>query len=248
MAGLSRAVFDDRVAAYADSASHRHGTSLVLTVALARGAPGARALDVSTGTGFTAHALAEVGLAVLAADLAPSMLRHAVSHAPRPISGVLADVHRLGLQGEMFDVVTCRHALHHYADPTAAVREMGRVLRPAGRLVIADTVAPDDSALAREMHEIEVARDASHVRNHTEAEYQALLRSAGLHVERSARCSAEQEFEAWCARTDAPPEVAERLWDRFTAGARVRNAFRVRTEQGVRRFAWPVLVTAARRP
>ena len=247
MARLSRAAFDDRVAAYADSPSRRHGASLVLTVALARGAPGARALDVSTGTGFTAHALAGAGLSVVAADLAPNMLRHAVSHAPRPIAGVLADAHRLGLESGAFDVLTCRHAFHHYADAAAAIREMARVLRPGGRLVIADTVAPDDPALARQMHEIEMARYPSHVHNHSEAEYDAVVESAGLRVERSVRCSADQEFEAWCAFARTKPEVAERLWGRLTAAPLVRGAFRVRTQDGVRRFAWPVLVIAARK-
>src|SRR5262249_58491577 len=42
-----------------------------------------------------------------------------------------------------FDLVMCRGALHHFADPTAAITEMGRVCRRGGRVVVADMVAPN---------------------------------------------------------------------------------------------------------
>ena len=79
---MSEAAFDDRVAAYAQSRTHREGPTLDLTLALAQTQPGDLVLDVSTGTGFTAHALAAMSARVVAADIAPNMLRHTRATAP----------------------------------------------------------------------------------------------------------------------------------------------------------------------
>jgi SAM-dependent methyltransferase len=61
-----------------------------------------------------------------------------------------------------FDVVVCRSACHHFADPAVQVAEMARVCRPGGRVVISDMVAPDAAARERfdELHRLV---DPSHV-------------------------------------------------------------------------------------
>lgn len=245
---MSRAAFDDRVAAYAQSPIHRNGESLTLVLKLARVRPGLAVLDVSTGTGFTAHALTELGARVVAADLAPKMLRHALSESPGDLRGVLSDTQRLGFSGDVFDVVTCRHAFHHYPDGAAALAEMARVVRPGGRVVIADTVAPDDPWVAAEMHALEIARDPSHIRNRTVAEFHRAIAHVGFAVDETADAWSDQTFEAWCERTGTDRDLQERLWWRFSRDRRLGTAFRVREEAGRRSFAWPVLVIAGRKP
>ena len=121
---MSQAAFDERVAAYAQSRSHREGPTLDLTLELANARPGNLVLDVSTGTGFTAHALAATPTRVVAADIAPSMLRHTRATAPKALRVVQTDTHRLAFADRTFDVVTCRHAFHHYGDGPAAMAEM----------------------------------------------------------------------------------------------------------------------------
>lgn len=242
---MTHAAFDDRVAAYAASPSHRSGESLRLTVEFAAAAPGQRALDLSTGTGFTGHALAREGVHVTYADLAGNMLRHALRHAPNRAVGALADSARLPFRSSSYHLVTCRHAVHHYADPAFTVREMARVLRPGGRLVIADTASPEPSELARVMHAIQVARDPSHVQNRTRSELHALLAGAGLAIERSAATGTVQDFDEWCARTRTHATVIEDLWIQFTASPAIRAAFQVHEASDRRRFVWPVVVIAA---
>ena len=52
---------------------------------------------------------------------------------------------------------------------------MGRVLKPGGKLLIADTSVPADTELDRQINEIEILRDPSHVRNYNEQEWRTLI-------------------------------------------------------------------------
>jgi len=85
MAGLTQQAFDDRVAGYADSPCHRSGPSLPLVLEFANVSPEYFVLDVGTGTGFTAHALVQLGAYVDALDVSRPMLRHTRATAPAPL-------------------------------------------------------------------------------------------------------------------------------------------------------------------
>lgn len=241
---MSRPAFDDRVAAYAASPSHREGPTLELTREFARSRPGDLILDVSTGTGFTAHALAATSTRVVAADIAPSMLRHTRATAQIEVRVVQSDTHALAFADESFDVVTCRHAFHHYGNGQAAMVEMARVIRTSGRVVITDTISPDDPDVAAAMHEIESLRDPSHVCNRYAGQVLVLMTEAGLDIERSTRTHTEQDFDSWCGRTGVSDTLRSRLWQEFTGNAKVRAAFNVRETATGRCFNWPVLVAA----
>ena len=241
---MSQAAFDDRVAAYAQSASHREGPTLDLTRELAQARPGDLVLDVSTGTGFTAHALAAQSTRVVAADIAANMLRHTRASAPTALQVVQTDTHRLAFGEQTFDVVSCRHAFHHYLDGCLAMSEMVRVVRAGGRVVIADTISPDNAEVAEAMHVIELARDPSHVCNRFAAQVLELMTEVGLVIERAVHTHTEQDFDSWCSRTGVADEVRCQLWSDFNGSERVRAAFNVRETAGSRRFDWPVLVAA----
>ncbi len=127
-----------------------------------------RALDISTGGGHTALAIAPHVHSVAVTDLTPRMLATArtflteqgVSNA----TYVIADAERLPFLDASFDLVTVRIAPHHYADAPRAAREMARVLTPGGRLLFIDNIAPEDPELDRLMNDWERRRDPSHVR------------------------------------------------------------------------------------
>ena len=104
----------------------------------AEAGPGDRVLDVACGTGVVARAAAErvnPGGSVTGVDLNPSMLAVARRIAPE-IDWRQGDVASLPFDEHAFDVVTCQAGIFFFPDPTGALREMARVTRPGGRVVV----------------------------------------------------------------------------------------------------------------
>ncbi|MDQ6885574.1 MAG: class I SAM-dependent methyltransferase [Candidatus Dormibacteraeota bacterium] len=105
---------------------------------------GESVLDVATGPGTVARLAAEdVGPKgrVVATDISPAMVDIA-RRKPRLSGGaeihyVVSPAAPLTAPGAAFDVVTCQQGLQFFPDRGAAIREMFRVLRPGGRIVVA---------------------------------------------------------------------------------------------------------------
>jgi demethylmenaquinone methyltransferase / 2-methoxy-6-polyprenyl-1,4-benzoquinol methylase len=102
----------------------------------------ARLLDVASGTGDLALEIQSQcpQCEVIASDFCAEMLAHAAS---RGIANtIVADALKLPFSDQEFDVVTVAFGLRNMADYPAALREMHRVLKPGGRLVILDFSLP----------------------------------------------------------------------------------------------------------
>lgn len=95
--------------------------------------PGETLLDVGTGGGAIAAAALERGCAVVAVDPEADMLELAGPAAPGAIL-VQAALPSLPFTGGSFEVVVANFVLNHVPDAGEAARELGRVLRPGGRL------------------------------------------------------------------------------------------------------------------
>jgi ubiquinone/menaquinone biosynthesis C-methylase UbiE len=125
--------------------------------------PGDRALDVACGTGRLAFELAGyVGPhgSVDGVDAAPEMVDRAAATNNRlrlPVKFQIALAQRLPFPNDTFNAVTCTLALHHIAHDgrRQAIDEIRRVLRPGGRLLIADVQTPT-SGLARYLARLSV--------------------------------------------------------------------------------------------
>jgi len=105
-------------------------------------APPGRLLDVGTGTGWLlvrAAPLIKSGLGIDASRTMLALARSRLADAGFGHCSVrLADMYRLPLPDGGFDVVTLCMVLHHAEDPMAVLTEAARVLRPGGRLLIAE--------------------------------------------------------------------------------------------------------------
>lgn len=111
------------------------------TLAALRLNPGDRVLDVGAGTGVSTADLATSGAYVVGLDLSLGMLR--AGRRVRPEVPLLAgDALRLPFPDESFDAVTISLALRNVVDTEAALREMARVTRPGGRLVVCEFSTP----------------------------------------------------------------------------------------------------------
>ena len=150
--------------------------------------PTDRALDVATGTGFTALAFAPhvaqvIGLDVSSGMLAQARKNAAEQHIPNA-EFQEGPAEHLPFPDDSFDLVTCRIAPHHFLSVPKFVHEVARVLKPGGRFLLADTSVPDDDPEADHwQNTVEVLRDPSHVRNYTPSEWRTFLTDAGLTIE-----------------------------------------------------------------
>ena len=127
-------------------------------VRLARPQPGQRALDLCCGTGDLALALARHGAQVAGLDFSEPMLETAERRASRtrdqepatmhraspPPCYVRGDAQRLPFSANSFDIVTVGYGLRNLASWEAGLREMHRVAKPGGRLVVLDFGKPDN--------------------------------------------------------------------------------------------------------
>jgi SAM-dependent methyltransferase len=183
----ARRVFGERAPFYVTSAAHTDAQVLARVVELAAAQPDWRALDVATGAGHTALALAPHVRRVTAVDVTPEMLAEAAKLADarglRNVEFCQADAHALPFADAVFDLVTCRRAAHHFTDLPRALHEMARVLGPGGRLVIDDRSVPEDAAVDELMNELDRLHDPSHVREYPPSEWGRLLADAGLTVD-----------------------------------------------------------------
>ena len=225
-----QAQFGASAAAYVTSPLHAAGEDLDRLLAWGAARRGDRVLDVATGGGHTALAFAGIARRVVAYDLTEPMLAAARAHVQNRgaanVDFVAGDAGALPFRDESFDVVTCRTAAHHFADVAAAVRQIQRVLRPGGSLLLQDILGHDDADASAFILEIERRRDPSHVRSYRAAEWKAFLRAVGLTVMEDFVIWKLREWNEWTGRMRMTAEARHDL-EEFVrrAPARCRAAF-----------------------
>jgi demethylmenaquinone methyltransferase/2-methoxy-6-polyprenyl-1,4-benzoquinol methylase len=153
-AGQVRAMFD-RIAGVYDAmntvmTAGLHHQWRTRAVELAGVGPGSRALDVATGTGDLAIALARAvvpGGEVVGCDFSERMLDRARRKAPE-LRFEWADALTLPYASDGFDAATVGFGARNFADLRLGVAEMARVVRPGGRVVILEITQPAREPLA----------------------------------------------------------------------------------------------------
>ena len=264
MAGsLVQKQFGAAAADYASSAVHASGPSLARLVALVSPQRDWRALDVATGAGHTALALAPYVSRVIASDITEEMLAEAEKlAAARGLANVEtahAEAGALPFAVESFDLVTCRLAAHHFPDPAAFVGEAWRVLTPGGTLALVDNIGPDPAFLpnARAVdlrdasivyNAFEKLRDPSHARCLTLAEWRELLEDTGFVDLREERLDQDIAFEPWTKRMRCDAATVGRLQAMLATDGALRAFLRPREEDGASMFTLQEAIIVARKP
>jgi len=145
---------------------------------------GRSVLDVGCGTGALLRAIQRIdpSAQVRGIDLTPAMLRVAAGKL-RPGTGLAAaDAAALPFAAASFDLVLSTSSLHFWADPVAGLREMARVARPAGRIVITDWC--DDYLACWICDRVLRLADRAYRRAYGQRECRRFLAAAGLRLER----------------------------------------------------------------
>ena len=116
--------------------------------------PSSVVADVGVGTGFLAEGALAAGARVIGIDSSEGMLAEARKRfAGQRFEAQAGEVDSLPLSTAEVDVVLANMVLHHAPDPPRAIREMTRVLKPGGRLVITDADTHTHEWLRTEQHD-----------------------------------------------------------------------------------------------
>lgn len=225
---------------YATSPTHAHGASLVRLVDLTQPGPDWLMLDVSTGAGHTALAFAHHVKGIIAIDLTGEMLSVASKlAAERGISNIefrTGDAHSLLFEGDTFELVTNRIALHHYGDAPKAIAEMARVCKSCGLVALVDNIVPPDKAAGGFINQFEKVRDPSHNWCHPLVRLEAMFADAELKVEHTEIIRKEMDFQPWVERMGASPATIAGLRERLFAATGEAKEFLAPRAEGDKVF------------
>ena len=254
--------FGAAAADYAASAVHASGPSLARLVALVSPQPAWRVLDVATGAGHTALAFAPLVARVVASDITDEMLAQAAKlAAARGLSNVEtahAEADNLPFADASFDLVTCRLAAHHFADPAAFVAAAWRVLKPGGTFALVDNVGPDATRMPdasrpqlRDADTLyntyEELRDPSHARALGLDDWLGLITDSGFTGLRYERLDQDIAFKPWTERMRCSPETVERL-EHLLDNDLLRAFLNPREAAGERIFTLQEAIIVAHKP
>src|SRR5215467_3697085 len=178
---------------------------------------GARAddtvLDVACGPGLLVCAFARVVKHATGLDMTPAMLEQArkiqQEQSLANVAWELGDVYSLPFAGADFSIVSSRFALHHLEQPLNALKEMQRVCKPGGTIVVADMAPAPAKAAA--LDEEERLRDPSHARALPLEELRELFRQAALPAPEVNTYRLEGELEDLLARSFPREGDADRI-------------------------------------
>lgn len=229
---------------YVTSKVHAQGEDLGWVVEAAALSGSERVLDVATGAGHTAFALAPYAGEVVALDITQEMLRAAQREASERhldnISFLEGDAQEIPCADASFDVVVCRLAAHHFPAVRQGVQEWARVLKPGGKFVLVDSIAPEEPEMDTFINEIEILRDPSHMRNHRLSEWIAFLKEVGFTVGATREWGIFLDVPSWTQRMRTPVESVRIIEQRLrSASPAIRERFLIEEKDGALGFMLP---------
>ena len=242
--------FTRQAVPFAQAQAIRNQEALDRIVKMAEAGPEDTSLDVACGPGLLACAFARVVRHAVGIDLTPAMLDQAhktqAEQKLQNLSWHQGDVTSLPFPDEHFSIVSSRFAFHHLEQPLAALKEMQRVCKPGGRVVVADMSPAPEKADA--LNAEERLRDPSHVRAMPLAELRELFAKAGLPAPRLETYRLEGELEDLLSRSFPNEGDADRV-RRIFADSLTTDALDLATrcENGKIYYGFPVAVLGAKK-
>lgn len=198
-------------------------------VEFSRPQAGEVALDIACGPGAFVLALAPRVRFACGLDLTHEMLVQAVRfQRERGISNVRfdrGDAEQLPYPEGAFDLVSCQCSFHHLPKPQLVLREMVRVMKPEGRILVIDSLAPESDAKFELHNRIEKSRDPSHAETLRLTSFLSLFAEEELEVTRQTLKRRPRSFRDWMRRAgheegDRKFQETRKLLEESNAGDR----------------------------
>lgn len=221
--------FSLRAASFNESAnwitSEDLGRAMVAEVK-ASASLGASGVELCCGTGETGRLLRDAGYRMVGVDITPDMVAAAARHFPATVGNVQA----LAFADGTLDFAVLRQAYFLLDDGPRALREIRRVLKPSGHLVLGQTMpfGDVDAAWLRKVHELKQKQMTRFFRAEDMVQE---LEQHGFRVERRTDVRIRESVSRWMAHApELSPETRERVLDLVrTAPAAYRELRRVTT-------------------
>ena len=195
-------------------------------IQLAEIAPNGACLDLATGTGYMAVAVAEryPNCAVVGIDIADEVIAANIDRirkqGPTNITFRAYDGITFPDFERQFDVVICRYALHHLPNPTDTLRQIRSLLKDTGRLVISDAVRNEQDH-EDFINRLQSLKKNGHVRMYTKSELIRMLRSCGF-----------AEVDRFDSHVSFSPEPSPQCQDLLeTTSEEVKNRYAVEVSE-----------------
>ncbi len=207
-------------------------------------------LDVACGPGLVACEFAKTAKHVTGIDITPKMIdeaqRRQTASGLNNMGWHIGDITALPFEDEAFSVVVTRYTFHHFLDPKAALKEMMRVCKPGGKVLIADVVQQANKVEAYDA--LEKLRDPSHVHALTFSEMDELIATSNLKNIRTAQYKVEGEVEQQLAASFPNAGDEQKIRDLFIADLKSdRMGIHVHRAGTEIKFAIPILAVVGQK-
>jgi ubiquinone/menaquinone biosynthesis C-methylase UbiE len=235
--------------------AHSAGSDIDRLIELAEPRKKDRALDLVTGLGYVALALSPHVESVDAIDPDEEVLMEAGAAAQNAgvgnINFLVGDPGSIPAEAGKYDLVAARMAMRHTADPSKCLREIHRVLKPGGRVVLIDSLKPMQAELAGFLESLEKQRDRSHVRSYDLEEWEAVLDREGFDIDLMELLPREYDFETWAKKSSGDGDSVRMLaFMLHSASPRAKHHFRIVEKDGkpVSFVTWTIIIRACPSP
>jgi len=237
-----RSQFTRQADAYIRMRQTTDEAGLQALVMLSGAQPGHRVLDVACGPGFLTMTFATHCAGAVGVDATDEFLARAQAEAAsrglRNVEFRQGDAERLPFADAAFDVVACRAAFHHFPSPERVLAEMARVVRPDGRVLIADMIASEDPHKAEYHNRMERLCDPTHVRALPASAFERLFSDAGLAVVLRPTTQLHSDVDEWIMHGGPSADDARQIVALMEASINPdRSGLNVRRENGKLRFS-----------
>jgi ubiquinone/menaquinone biosynthesis C-methylase UbiE len=174
-------------------------------VGFSRVRPGSGVAEVGAGTGNFLALFSGIAGRLIAVDLTPAMLEVA-RRRHEGIEVVAADGASLPIESGSIDLVATAQALHHIHEPVPVIREMARITREEGNVLIVDQVCTESYEQAAIMNELEIVRDPTHAATRPASAFRIMVRKAGLEIVDERLWEGRARFSEWMWPQEFPAE------------------------------------------
>jgi ubiquinone/menaquinone biosynthesis C-methylase UbiE len=233
--------FNRQAKDYAQTNQAKDVRAMAGLVRLTKTNQSSQTLDVACGPGRLTMAFANHSKQATGLDVTENLLSIGRAEAAEleidNIAFTYGSALDIPFDNETFDTVSCRAAFHHFAAPEQVLKEMVRVLKPHGEILIADILGNEDATKAAHHDALEQLCDPTHVRCLSKPGFQTLFEATGLDVTSSRFGSIDYEVEQWLIHGGPNEAQKQQIRSRFKQSVvSDHTGLGAREEKGILKF------------